>query len=334
MASTIPLTPDQQRVADIVQTSVICISCSLAVAAYDFLVCWKLEYFRIWKQPFNFVSILYVISRYWFFVHMGLSTWLWSGHFTVEECSKLWRLIPATALVIELSGETILLMRTWAIWGRKSYILVVLLIMLATYLALMIYCTVDGLTSVPTFEERSWCIATSLPNNNISISYWCPALVFDMTVTVLMVAKVVPLLKNSPSKALLNMILREGLGYLAVLTIANGINTGLFASHFSQNAIVVPFSLLFTSIMSCRLVLSLRDPRIKEIPSIKTPTSFWHSGLMTRADQAMYPSNASSSTQGNSVPVELVEKIEDLEAQDRSSVNETEVDGESNSARV
>lgn len=236
----------------------ICVCCGICV--WEWLINLRAEYNGIWKAQWSFVKCTYLVSRYGIFIGMAVSIWLWTNSFTAAECSKLFHLIPGFFILTELSGEIILMMRVYALSGRSLYVLFPLSAILLGYLGLDLYIAIDGMTMVPIFQEKDYCIPNGGVRGNVILGYWIVPMVFDAIVTALMIWYMRPHFKNGSASTIMRVFLREGLLYFVVITLANALNIAFFAqTTFSGQAINTGFSLAMTSIMSCRLILSLRD---------------------------------------------------------------------------
>ncbi|KAJ7595376.1 hypothetical protein C8J56DRAFT_922178 [Mycena floridula] len=84
-------------------------TCSLSVLVYDSLLTMEAEVRLIWRGKMGFGTLLYVMARYLTFVDVPL----------VLFCKYSQR---TTAIGIA-AAETILVLRTWAMWGRNMRIL-------------------------------------------------------------------------------------------------------------------------------------------------------------------------------------------------------------------
>ena len=159
------------------------------------------------------------------------------------------------------------------------------------------------MTMVPIFQERDYCIPNGGVRGNVILGvraspgrrpltrqYWIVPMVFDAIVTGLMIWYMRPHYKNGSASTIMRVFLREGMVYFVVITLANALNVAFFSqTTFSGQAINTGFSLSsvalaadalltrrsMTSVMSCRLILSLRDKEALAPRTQHGSQSFW-----------------------------------------------------------
>lgn len=272
----------------VINVSIIYMACCIAVAAWDCITCWSKEWQAIWKRQWSFIKIVYLIGRYELFFGLGLSIYLWTGSWTVEQCQHLFHLIPAFVTPVALAGEWILLMRVYALSGRRRYVLCSLGFIQLGYAVICIYISIAGMKAVPIFQEKDYCVATGGPHGNIMLAYWITPMIFDGLCTALMFYYVRTYYAAKDVSGIISVFLREGMFYFVVVTLSNSINVIFSLTKIPNQSINDAFSLTMTSVMSSRLVLSLHDKQATGIYKTRDvmTTSFWtgRSGIMTGPD--------------------------------------------------
>ncbi|KAF8510935.1 hypothetical protein BU17DRAFT_97680 [Hysterangium stoloniferum] len=156
-----------------------------------------------------------------------------------------------------------LILRTYAIFGRNKWILVVLVPVLVAEFALQIYVSTIG-APVPLPPPFIGCIETGSANtgNQFSI-FWICELVFPTLVFLLTLLRGIIFYKTgriSGSGNLFSIIMRDGIAYFFVIFIINLANVVMYSvAPADLKAINATLSALMTEIMICRLMLNLRD---------------------------------------------------------------------------
>ncbi|THH32838.1 hypothetical protein EUX98_g1348 [Antrodiella citrinella] len=108
---------------------------SAALLVYDFILTFHSEVTLIWPSQWNPVKVLFVLTRYLPFVNMCLVLFYQTKeNIDVEMCQKTY--YPAGWLIVIgiVVAEVILVVRTWAIWGRSQKVAILLAVAGATSL--------------------------------------------------------------------------------------------------------------------------------------------------------------------------------------------------------
>ncbi|KAK7682839.1 hypothetical protein QCA50_014224 [Cerrena zonata] len=99
---------------------------------YDCILTIHDEITLIWPSRLNLVKILFFLTRYMAFVDVSLVLYYQlKPQITVHECEIVYKLAGWFILIGIIIAETILLVRTWAIWGRGSKLAISFLILFA-----------------------------------------------------------------------------------------------------------------------------------------------------------------------------------------------------------
>ncbi|TIB01080.1 hypothetical protein E3P96_02509 [Wallemia ichthyophaga] len=223
---------------------------AVAVLLWDILTTIHLEYRRIWKAPWSIVKVLYFITRYSAVISVTLITFGFHYQYLSDsQCETYAKIEPGIALITVISTEAILLIRVWALWGKKIYVLIPLLFCLLVEAAIMaaaaaLYEPVQFPEGFGTLEMG--CISTG--THPLTTAYWIVPLIFDAIVVLMTIAKLALNRAHSRSK-IAKVFLRDGLLYFSIIFGINLIN--MIAANST-------LAIALTAIMGCRLVLSLR----------------------------------------------------------------------------
>ncbi|EFP88391.1 uncharacterized protein PGTG_14475 [Puccinia graminis f. sp. tritici CRL 75-36-700-3] len=266
-----------------------------AVALWDWIICLPKEYRRIYKAPRSLIKVLYYFNRYYTLANLLFVLYGFNAQMTTAECDKFYKWEPGVASFTTIFAEAILVVRTYALWGRNKYILAVLLTGL-TIECVVLFFAVTQFHAVPTRDptdptSRGACIAGGGPGgHDWSMAYWVSPIVMDTLMLILTSIRVgqpalhsqfiqiadLPLLKQAlqyrnkgVKSSVFQTFVKDGILYFVVVFGVNLINT-IFYSLPSPalQAINSPMSLLMTSIMCSHIVLSLRGEEKEEMEAV------------------------------------------------------------------
>ncbi|TIB92367.1 LNS2-domain-containing protein [Wallemia mellicola] len=201
---------------------------ALAILLWDYATTVHLEYRRIWKAPWSIVKVLFFITRYSAIACVTIIVFGFHYQYLSEtQCVTYAKMEPVLCVITVASTEAILLIRVWALWGKKIYVLIPLLFCLIVEAAIM-------------FAAAALYVPVEFPPG---LAYWIVPLIFDAIVVVMTVTKLAMNRNGSRSK-IAKVFLRDGLIYLVTPENFKAANSTL--------------AIALTAIMGCRLVLSLR----------------------------------------------------------------------------
>ncbi|KAJ3758747.1 hypothetical protein EV360DRAFT_70055 [Lentinula raphanica] len=109
----------------------------------------------IWSNPFGLASIMFLVNRYAPFVDTFLSVNMsFNPAITAEQCAIQTRAVSWLMTIGIVHSELILMLRTYALWGRRRSILILL-----TFLAVcMKHCDKRDPLGSPNYTKTDWCI--------------------------------------------------------------------------------------------------------------------------------------------------------------------------------
>ncbi|KAK9898074.1 hypothetical protein P389DRAFT_210424 [Cystobasidium minutum MCA 4210] len=263
---------------------------TLAVALRDWLSSLPAEYDRIWRREKTFVTFLYIGSRYYSLAVMTWLLWMYlPAVHTWSYCQRWYRWSCGLTVPIEMFAGAILLVRTWAFSGRKLYYLLLFVALYLTMIIYMLVVTAKALELVPWFEvgqTRGRCVTAGFSGNQLATGFWVAPLGFTIILTGVTLFESIKIRQRMPASKrspLFRVFIRDGVMYLAVITATNTANVAFFAQgDASLKGAATAFQFLFASLMSCRLVLSLRDSESLAMQSAAASLatkSFWRTGM-------------------------------------------------------
>ncbi|KAG1724718.1 hypothetical protein EDB19DRAFT_1834052, partial [Suillus lakei] len=93
---------------------------SLAILIFDFCITFQDEVHWIWSRPWNLIRVIFTISRYLPFVGSGLTAYA-ALRVSGPSGGNIIHIISIVA------AEGLLVIRTWAFWGKSKKLLIGLL---------------------------------------------------------------------------------------------------------------------------------------------------------------------------------------------------------------
>ncbi|MBW0508732.1 hypothetical protein O181_048447 [Austropuccinia psidii MF-1] len=245
-----------------------------AVAVWDWIISFPREYRRIWKAPRSLIKVLYYCNRYYTLANLLFVLYGFNSQMTESECVSFYKWEPGLASFTTIFAEAILVVRTYALWGRNKYILVILLSGL-TIECVVLFFAVTRFQPVPTRDpldpnSRGACIAGGGPGgHDWTMAYWVSPIVMDTVMLVLSSIRALQYHRKGVDSSVFQTFLKDGILYYVVVFAVNLINTIFYAlPSQALQAINSPMSLLMTSIMCSHIVLSLRGEERKEVEAV------------------------------------------------------------------
>ncbi|KAJ7860121.1 hypothetical protein B0H14DRAFT_2745656 [Mycena olivaceomarginata] len=235
-----------------------------AIAFFDYLQTLPAEY-RLYarqKGPFNLsiACILFIVVRY-----VGLATLIISNTgffyhgFSEAACDRYFWLAPVFKLILYMTSQLILGLRTYAVSRQSRLVLFVLII-------LFIVCCVPEFISTFWKRVRSQtkgsCNSGNPPGVHIAAFYYVGGLLYDlvtMTITSVYLWKFSSSSRSSWSQ-LARMMLEDGIMYFIALSTMNIVNIIFFQNPetvLQSSAVSLGFA--STMIFSGRFILNLSE---------------------------------------------------------------------------
>ncbi|KAJ7210865.1 hypothetical protein GGX14DRAFT_697455 [Mycena pura] len=238
-------------------------ACTTSVLVWDWLSCLPQEWRCIWKSGrWSSIKFLYIMVRYYTLLLLTVTDIWFFANWQESTCARYIRVIPGLAVIIELSVESVLAVRIFALYGRKRKIAIFLFVMLATFLGVMIAVPILAFdyTRLPTWPAP--CIFTGKPSiagPKFIIAFYASPMTCDAIMTAMTVYRAIKQNQSGPSSSLMNRMVRDGLFYFFAITSLNLVNVIFFIqSDELIQAVNAPMSIQMSSVLCCRLILNLR----------------------------------------------------------------------------
>ncbi|GAA5872033.1 hypothetical protein JCM16303_000951 [Sporobolomyces ruberrimus] len=218
-----------------------------------------------WKSRWSALKVVFLLNRWISPCLQTLLAALVYATIPPAVCANIAWMQPASIVVIMFFAAILMAIRVYALYSTKV-VLVVLAVMTFLEVAIMSAAAsqfhplllppyLGQITNLP------GCIATG-PHGRASALiavFWAAPLTFDTIIVALTLYNILVIDKRAKNLPVLSNVLRDGMLFYVIISIANLVNVALYA----QQDIAVqnfnnPTSTALTSIMVSRLVLSLR----------------------------------------------------------------------------
>jgi len=233
------------------------------ILLYDYVLTFGEEVEFIWKQKISVGSILFLFNRYMPMIDLVIAMNSYTNRAIQQDkfCLPWVRIdVWITVLCVGII-DVLLLLRTWALWGRSRTILICLSVLLvACILAASGTSLYYSLTVVefPSLDNIRSCLYT-IPNINIIYGSYVSSILFDSTVMILTLIKAVPARQPNGLTPLITQLLKDGVQYFVIIFLTAIVN--MIMVNLAPPAPSATLSILYlvmASTLGCRLILNLR----------------------------------------------------------------------------
>lgn len=224
----------------------------------------------------SLAKVLFLLNRYITLIYLAILVNAHTNRAVQSKfCLPWFHTYSWIAIFILVVISTLMLLRTWALWGRSRNILISLSVSMmvcvlgASGTALYISLTVVKLPSVSSIRP---CEET-FPKESVLVGFLIFCILFDSTVLVLTLIKTVPAREPNGLTPLTNRLLKDGVEYfllIFLISIANIIMMKLVPVAIALTLFTL--YLVMASTLCSRLILNLRGTIFR--PSYNNETSF------------------------------------------------------------
>jgi len=176
-------------------------------------------------------------------------------------CSKLVIFVPSFQAISYTVIALIVILRTWALYGRELWPMILLGSIYATALTVQTYVAGTSSARVKTPPGIRGCLLGAVPESDIRfLFFFIVGLVFDTLLFGLTLFKTLSIRKSTGvSTPLVSLLMRDGIIYFLVMFLANVMNVVLFLTAPPQlNGMNIYFSHITTVIMISHIMLNLK----------------------------------------------------------------------------
>ncbi|KAF8603785.1 hypothetical protein BDV93DRAFT_522948 [Ceratobasidium sp. AG-I] len=258
--TTLDIVESLTKISQVLSATIFLAIASLCVMVYDAIITIDQEIKFVWCQKWSFGKAMYILIKY-------SSIVLMTGHvvsmlihnpslkvcYVVEEIFIWWQ------VGLLIAGSSVLIVRTWLLWGGKKWFLALLLLGLIAVSAPSIFFVVVDIATLsivpnPAPNLFPGCLV------KLPVTAWHPfvfPLVYETTIIVLTVTKAMQLRSRTPVAM---RLFRDGTLYYVVI-IAVLLITTIGAAHTRLRTVVLGsgYHIASISVGCSRLFLSLHS---------------------------------------------------------------------------
>lgn len=248
---------------------------SLAVVAltmlyYDYCLTFEREIEHFWKRArFTVVSTLFVTNRYLGLLGPIPVVLEYFTQLPSPRCRQLQRYHQYYAIISQVIVGVVLIARTFALYNRSRRVLVALIILGCVLVATTFIATnvkTIAVTANASSEHTAFGCDLSLTAEQglRSAVGWFAMLCLDTTIFALTVIKSVQI-RHSIHNGLLQVLIRDGSMYYAILVVANIANILTFMAPNigdSNRGLATTLTNALSTTLISRICLNLRDPSL------------------------------------------------------------------------
>jgi len=241
---------------------------SAALLVYDFILTFQSEVTLIWPSKWNVVKVLFFLTRYLPFIDMSLVLFYQTKtNIDVQTCQMTY--FPAGWLIVVgiTIAEIILMVRTWAIWGRSRRIAIFLGVACASALIPVLviehYFLKSLVFSPYPNPATPGCLLTA-GSPVIAVSFII-VILFETFVLILTLIKGVQHYRVAGNRGFVAVLYRDGILFYIYLFIISLVNLIVIVTAPRELAdILAIFQHVLHSCLSARILLNLREARQRE----------------------------------------------------------------------
>ncbi|KAL5514434.1 hypothetical protein ACEPAG_2522 [Sanghuangporus baumii] len=275
---------------------------SITLLYFDHVITLPLEVRRIWCARFTGATVLFLLNRYVpFFGYIPVVFGMFNPPWTItytrridvnlcpRRCKKFAPFVGILSLISNIISAIILILRTYALYERALWVLIVTGIFGAASVAVGAWSvnSVDG--ELFNFQPIVVCVPMLIHNQGLKFA-WIMTFCFDFVVFGLTIARTYRYMKAQSrlhmESRLTVLLMRDGSIYFLVMSIVNAANyilaarirNSFFASATGTNSI---FANVISVTMISRLLLNLREEAVEYnrrtssgdgVPTVRTLT--------------------------------------------------------------
>jgi len=220
----------------------------------------------IWLQRWSVGKVLYILTRYWGLLDGILILWYdFYTRFTPDSCRIVYMAASCSVNFGIITCSVVLILRTYAIWGKNIYVLIYLVLFQFVSIVVAIYIlrrSANSITFVPLGLPTIVPCVPKLANDEVLVIF-CFHMGFELNVLCLSLFKWIPQWRDG-STLLVRTLYRDGIIYFAVLFSISLINTILVIKLFNSPYfyILMEPQRALHSILTSRLIINVREAAV------------------------------------------------------------------------
>ncbi|KAF9443566.1 hypothetical protein P691DRAFT_778802 [Macrolepiota fuliginosa MF-IS2] len=252
----------------------------MVIIIFDWLLTFEMEVSHIWQAPWNRMKVLYILSRYMPFIDVTAATLFMSGGvLPVETCEKIYQCAGVMFCIGDAIADLIFTLRTWVVWGKSkslgtglaAFYVVIWVVAIPTPFVLYLRTIVYAPSPAP---HILGCLSQSV-GLLFSVSF-AGSMLFNLVMLLLMIIRAISWYRLGAKSDLTRMIYRDGIIYYVYTFIFSTLNF-LVILKFPKDYTDLLFTMdrVLHSVLSCRVVLHIRQQRQLEVMEVEPPNGLW-----------------------------------------------------------
>lgn len=231
----------------------------LAVLVFDYCIKLEAEIDLTWGRRWDFIRILFMVARYTPFVDVPVDLIYSLGPTSSQVCLSLYQVGSWFNIIGTVAAESLLLVRTYTLWGRNRVLLVSLLLLALGCIA---GSAVVGANALSWFQYQDPPLGTSGCYQSQRIAIYAvdyALLVLFETVILCLNVFQAWYRRGRQGSRLIARLYWDGIVYvlcILAMSIANIIVIGFLPSEYAES--LNTLQLVFHSVLSSRLLFNLR----------------------------------------------------------------------------
>ncbi|EJD35185.1 hypothetical protein AURDEDRAFT_175763 [Auricularia subglabra TFB-10046 SS5] len=233
------------------------------VFVYDHLTTFADEVDTVWPAPWRAGKIFFLVERYVTWPELILTVYMELADIESHACHAVFTYIVCSINLAIVVTEMILILRTWALWGGKQWVLVALALLLVATGAADLTIVADYVRK--TVFIRASDISPSLSGcaiksstRRIAIGYMIVT-AFELAIVVLTGIRGVQQFRIGHSSNLITSLYRDGFLYFVYLfVISLGNVLCIYLAPFEFVTLIGVLQRSFNAILSCKIIMHLQ----------------------------------------------------------------------------
>lgn len=240
----------------------ICVS-AFALLIYDYALTLHLEIKYIWISRWNYTKVLFLLTRYLtiviIFILLYNQTFL---HDSAGTCRTTWSFIAWLMIIKNALAESILCIRTWAIWDRHKSVGILLVIAMLAYVAVQFSFETKVIHSLqiatPLYSGFRGCFLTGA--TRMLWVQFASLFVIELVVLTLMLISAFRLYRTGRTSELSFVIHRDGIMFYVYLLFLSGVNLIIIIkAPLDIIDLMIPMEVVLHTVFTTRIVLNIRS---------------------------------------------------------------------------
>ncbi|KAF7291319.1 hypothetical protein MIND_01276200 [Mycena indigotica] len=230
------------------------------ILVYDWLLTLHREVAAIWSHPRSIGTVIFLVNRYLPFVDVWISTTTRFQHVSPEACLVRNRIVGWMSLIGVCISEAILMLRTYAIWGRSRSVMIILCVVwVATVIPGLIITQFELTTLIYTPTANVGC--NLVQAGTIIIYAYVLLMISETAVVVLTALRAYRDLRNrSLHRSWITQLYKDGMLfyiYLLAISIAN-VLVPILGPEYMANWLA-SLQRVLHSVLTTRVLLLIRS---------------------------------------------------------------------------